>query len=200
MKIAAKKNQTDVFVFFGAIFVNHRGSCDDCNGEVRWGGGSMCVVGWQKSRTKKLNRFRFFRPWFLSLNFPHQQFWEFKILKLFDEDAISQIRGSCNCDGKGGVDDKNCGQKNQRIRSRPAFLWRLQTFSRTGWWSRSASFDTIKPFGLLSTPGFLSCSTRPLSRATPLIWPDYLQCGRALICRRVSGCLREQGGHFEHMI
>ncbi len=41
-----QKNQTnDVFDFFDAIFVTHRRSCADCSGEVRWGGGSVWVVG-----------------------------------------------------------------------------------------------------------------------------------------------------------
>ncbi len=38
-----------------------------------------------------------------------------KFPKMFDEDSISQIRGSCDdCDGGGGGRvDENCGQKNQ---------------------------------------------------------------------------------------
>ncbi len=33
---------------------------------------------------------------------------------MFDEDAILQIRGPCDCDGgEGKVDDKNCGKKKK---------------------------------------------------------------------------------------
>ncbi len=45
-------------------------------------------------------------------------------------------------------------KKNQRLRSRPAFLWHLPSFNQTGWRSRSVSFDVIKSFGLSSTPSF----------------------------------------------
>ncbi len=31
-KNCGQKNQTVVFNFFGAIFITHRGSCDDCDG------------------------------------------------------------------------------------------------------------------------------------------------------------------------
>ncbi len=55
-------------------------------------------------------------------------------------------------------------KKNLRLQSHPAFLWHLQTFSRTRWWSRSASFNVIKPLGLSSTLGFLSRLTKPLHR------------------------------------
>ncbi len=36
---------------------------------------------------------------------------------MFDEYAISQIRGSCDCDGSGRglVDDENCGRKNRKV-------------------------------------------------------------------------------------
>ncbi len=80
--------------------------------------------------------------------------------------------------GRGSVDDENCSQKNRRLRSRSTFLWRLPTFSRTGWQSRLASFDAIKPLGLSSTPGLLSCSTRLVNQVAPPIWPGDLQCGR----------------------
>ncbi len=42
-----------------------------------------CVGGWvTKIVTKEIKpTFRFFWLWFLSPNFPHQQFWEFKILE-----------------------------------------------------------------------------------------------------------------------
>ncbi len=76
--------------------------------------------------------------------------------------------------------------KNRKLWSRPAFLWCLRTFSRTGWRSQSASFDVIKPLGLSSTPGFLICSTRPLDQATPPIWLGDLQFGRALIPMKMS--------------
>ncbi len=75
VKIAAEKIKPTFSNFFGAIFVTYRGFCDDCDG-VEGG-----VVGWRKSRPEKSNRFRFFRMWFSSPNFPHQRFWEFKILK-----------------------------------------------------------------------------------------------------------------------
>ncbi len=39
-------------------------------------------------------------------------FENLKFSKMFDEDAISPIRGYYDCDrGAGGGDDKNCGQK-----------------------------------------------------------------------------------------
>ncbi len=55
MKIPAKKIKPTTFlIFFGAIFVTHRESCDDYNGEVRWGGGE-CVGGWvKKIATEKI--------------------------------------------------------------------------------------------------------------------------------------------------
>ncbi len=78
---------------------------------------------------------------------------------MFDKDAISQIRGSCDCDGEGGKEGvvynencENCGQKNRRWLSRSAFLWHSPPFSQTGWWSQLASFDAIKRLGLSSTP------------------------------------------------
>ncbi len=56
MKIATEKNETDVFDFFGAIFVTHRASCDDCDGAGEYVGGH---------RAEKINRcFRFFEPRF----------------------------------------------------------------------------------------------------------------------------------------
>ncbi len=88
------KNQTDVFDFFGAIFITYQESCDDCDG-----GGGKCISNWvTKIATKKSNRrFQFFRPWFLWPNFPHQQFENLKFSKLFDEDTMSQVRGFCDC-------------------------------------------------------------------------------------------------------
>ncbi len=87
------KNQTDVFDFFGAIFIAHRGSCDDYDG-----GG---VVGWWKSRPKK-NRndvFDFFNRDFCYPISHIDSFENLKFSELFDEDAISQIRRFCDCDG-----------------------------------------------------------------------------------------------------
>ncbi len=57
--------------------------------------------GWViKIAIKKLNRrFRFFRLWFSSSISPINSFENLKFSKLFDEDAVSQIRGSCDCDG-----------------------------------------------------------------------------------------------------
>ncbi len=74
--------------------------------------------------------FRFFWPWFLSSSFPPSQsqnhrirniasssniFENLKFSKMFDEDAISRIRGSGDCDGREGVDDENCGRKKSKI-------------------------------------------------------------------------------------
>ncbi len=92
-------------------------------------------------------------------------FENLKFSKMFD-DSMLRIRGSCSCDWEGWrLEWWKLRQKNWRLRSRPAFLWHLPTFSRTGWRSRSASFDMIQSFGLSSTPGFLSLSTRPLGQA-----------------------------------
>ncbi len=73
-----RKNQTDVFDFFDAIFVTHR---EFSMIAMREGG----VCGWlgDKNRDWKKSkwRFQFFQWWFPSPHFPHQQFWEFKILR-----------------------------------------------------------------------------------------------------------------------
>ncbi len=100
---------------------------------------------------------------------------------MFDVNAISRNRESCDCDGVGGGErmTKIVAEKNRRLRTRSAFLWCLQPFSRTGWRSQSASFNVIKPLGLSSTPGLLSCLTMPLGRVAPPIWPCNLQCGHA---------------------
>ncbi len=105
-----------------------------------------------------------------------------KFPKMFDEDSISRIRGSCDCEGGGEEWMTKIAVKKIRLQSRPAFLWHLPTFSQTGWRSRLTSIDTIKPLGLSSTPGLLSCSTRQLGQATPPVWSDNLQCGCALTC------------------
>ncbi len=56
-----QENQTDVFDYFGAIFVTHQGSCDDCDRRV---GG--VVYGWlgdeNRDRNNQTNVFNFFRP------------------------------------------------------------------------------------------------------------------------------------------
>ncbi len=75
----------------------------------------------------------------------------------------------------------SCMQSPSRLRSRPAFLWRLPTFNQTGWQNRSALFYMIKPIGLSSTRGILSCSTRPLDQAAPPIRLANWQCGCALM-------------------
>ncbi len=57
MKIPPK-NQTDIFDFFGVIFITHHGSCDDCEG--------VFVGGWvTKIATEKFKpTFQFFRRYF----------------------------------------------------------------------------------------------------------------------------------------
>ncbi len=85
--------------------------------------------------------------------------------------------------GRRRVDDKNCSRKNWRLLSWSAFLWRLPTFNQTGWRSRSASFDAIKPLGLSSTLGLLCCSTRPFGQVAPPIWPEkkYAEADNSLL-------------------
>ncbi len=96
---------------------------------IAMGRGSVWVVGWRKSQLTKSNRrFDFFGRDFRHPVSPPSQlqdpricdiaslsniFENLKFSKMFDEDAISRIRGSCDCDGEGGggVDDKNCGRK-----------------------------------------------------------------------------------------
>ncbi len=75
----------------------------------------------------------------------------------------------------------SCMQSPSRLQSQPAFLWRLPTFSQTGWRSRLASFDVIKLLGLSSKHEYLSSSTRLLGQVALPIWPGDLQCGHALI-------------------
>ncbi len=162
-----RKSQTDVFDFFGVIFVTHRGSCDDCDGArecvggcvtkialkkstdgfdffrhdfcyplrvlrwLRWRGVGECVGGWvTKIATKKieLTFLIFFShpvppppsqlqgPRICDIASSFNIFENLKFTKMFNEDAISRIRGSCDCDGWGGgeergKDDENCSQK-----------------------------------------------------------------------------------------
>ncbi len=151
----------------------------------------IAVGGGRKSRPKKSNlRSWFFRPWFSSPNSPsplphcNRRTLEFAILCLWPTFLrklkiflnVWRIRNIANSrvlrlwwGGGVVVGDENYSWKYQRLRSWPVFLWRLLTFSQTEWRSRSVSFDMIKLLGLSSTSGFLSCSTRLLSQATPQI-------------------------------
>ncbi len=81
------------------------------------------------------------------------QFWELNIFKnVWRRLNIANLRVLQLWWGGGMT--KIAAQKNQRLRSWPDFLWRLPTFSRTGWRSRSASFEAIKPLSLSSAPAF----------------------------------------------
>ncbi len=163
---------------------------------LRWRG----ECGWLGDKNRdwknRIDVFNFFWPQFLSSSFPPSQsqdpqicdiasssniFENLKFSKMFDKDAIPRIRRSCNCGGVGEWITKIVAEKNRRLRSRSAFLWRLPPLSQTGWWSRSAFFDTIKLLSLSYTPELLSCSTRPLGQVAPPIWPGDLQCRRAFM-------------------
>ncbi len=48
-KNRGQKSQTDVFDFFGAIFITHRWSCDDCNGARECVGGLVTKIALKKS-------------------------------------------------------------------------------------------------------------------------------------------------------
>ncbi len=123
-------------------------------------------VGKCQRKAGRLRYLRFFRPRFLSSNFPQ-----------------SLIPGSSNLQlwWDRGVGSRwwKLRPKNRRLWSWSAFLRSLSTFSQIGWQSRLASFNVIKLLGLLSTPGLWSCSTKPLGLAAPPIWPGDLQYGRA---------------------
>ncbi len=66
-----------------------------------WGGRNVCLGDKNHERKKKNSNwcFQFFQPWFSSTNFTINSFENLKFSKLFDEDAISRIRGSWDCDG-----------------------------------------------------------------------------------------------------
>ncbi len=101
IKIAAKKNQTMTFLIFLALFsppiegpaMMAMKRCDGERVVCRW------LSNKNRNQKNQTDVFDFFDHDFHHPISPINSFENLKISKLFDEDTISQIRGSCDCDG-----------------------------------------------------------------------------------------------------